>query len=481
MENNATYSQSIKNYLITNIVPRLASIILLPVFLRIVEVELWGEISFLVALQIVFVTLFSLGLESSGFRFFNNFSTEQKVTFINKINKKFFLTNLIFLLFIEFVFGVPFANYFGIDYGLPMRFTILTAVILSFTRIYLNFFRSQNRSEIIKISSYLESFLIPLSQILLMGLIIISYGFEDRMIVSAFFLGQLLGTFVKFSYLRRNLLKTFNQQNNDDLDPKSNDVSKFAWYGYMYSWFSLMLVWQDKFLLQKIYSFEKLAHYSTIYRLVDMHGVVIGTFVSTLGPFLWSLNKKNYEETEQLFSKVISISALTGALGVSLSVIIGPIILPEGYQFTISLVPSLAIGMVMGSYASLYGLLLEKNLKMNIRVFSIFMGAMLNLILILNWVTKYDLLGLAIATSLSYGLVFVINFLYAESRYKKLILNKYLATSGIVMLGFHFFYVDIWYMNLISIVICFTLGTFILKIINSIRETPGLELNIGKK
>ena len=40
MENNPTYSQSIKNYLITNIVPRLASIILLPVFLRIVEVEL---------------------------------------------------------------------------------------------------------------------------------------------------------------------------------------------------------------------------------------------------------------------------------------------------------------------------------------------------------------------------------------------------------------------------------------------------------
>ncbi len=51
--NDSKYSKITFNYLVSNFAPRIASLLLLPVFLRLMEINIWGEISLLLAFQIV--------------------------------------------------------------------------------------------------------------------------------------------------------------------------------------------------------------------------------------------------------------------------------------------------------------------------------------------------------------------------------------------------------------------------------------------
>ena len=59
---------------------------------------------------------------------------------------------------------------------------------------------------------------------------------------------------------------------------------------YVYALFSMLLVWQDRFFLSRYYTLEEVAEYSTVYRLVDLHGVFMGAFVAAFAPILWSIN-----------------------------------------------------------------------------------------------------------------------------------------------------------------------------------------------
>jgi O-antigen/teichoic acid export membrane protein len=127
----------------------------------------------------------------------------------------------------------------------------------------------------------------------------------------------------------------------------------------------MLLGWQDRFFLTKYYSLEEVAEYSTVYRLADLHGVFVSAFVAAFAPILWSVSNKNKKKSMELFKHIISVSSLLGCLGVCISVIIGPILLPPKYQAALVIIPYLAIGLIFGSFASLYGLILEYKALLN--------------------------------------------------------------------------------------------------------------------
>ncbi len=446
--NNSKYSKITFNYLLSNFAPRAASLLLLPVFLRLMEVSIWGEISLLLAFQIVFVNIFSWGLDSLGYRVFQDFDSDNKVEFINRTTKKFFIYNLIFLIILEFAINTKLTNFFNIDYGIPFRVTVLTAMLLSFTRLLTNLYKSINESVIVKNSIYIESLLIPVFQLLLVSLIIYFYGFEDRMIVSSYFIGQFLGTLLKVIYLKYKSSLLFSTKFQQSLTLSKKMQENYSNLSYIYALFSMLLAWQDRFFLTRYYSLEEVAEYSTVYKLTDLHGVFVGAFVTAFAPILWSVNNKNKKRSSSLFKSIISISALLGCLGVCLSIIIGPIILPLKYQSALTIVPYLSIGFIFGSYGSLYGLLLEKKYRVNIRILSIICGAFVNFLIIYLTIEDLEILGLAISTLAGYFTVFLINYIFAEQEYRKLLWNKDLIFSIFVISIFIIVYRDVWFLNL---------------------------------
>jgi len=433
------------------------------IFLRLMEINIWGEISILLAFQIVFVNIFSWGLDSLGHRVFQDLNIAKKNEFLGKTTKKFFIFNLFFLVILEFLVNKNLTNFFNIDYGIPFRLTVLTAILLSFTRLLTNLYKSINESVIVRNSIYIESVLVPVFQLFLVSLIIYFYGFDDRMIVSFYFIGQFLGTFVKTYYLKSSSNKLFAESRKSTLNLSKDIQNNYSNLSYLYVLFSMLLGWQDRFFLTKYYSLEEVAEYSTIYRLVDLHGVFIGAFATAFAPILWSVSNKNKKKSMKLFKYILSISSLLGCLGVCISVIIGPILLPPKYQAALVIVPYLAIGFIFGSFASMYGLLLEKNYRLNVRLYSMILGATVNFLLIYLTIGKYGIIGLSISTMIGYFVVFVVNYLYTDKIYKPLLLNKELLISIIIITVFIVFYKDVWFFNLFFLVLSvLVLGMMIL-------------------
>ena len=450
---NSKFSNITLNYLISNFAPRAASLLLLPVFLRLMEISIWGEISLLLAFQIVFVNIFSWGLDSLGHRVFQDFDSERKGEFINRISKKFFIYNLFFLIILEFALNTNLTSFFKIDYGIPFRMAVFTGILISYTRLLVNLYKSVNESTVVRNSIYVESILVPVFQLLLVTLIIYFYGFEDRMIVSSYFIGQFFGTLIKTLYLRYKSSILFSKTQKQTLNLSKKMQENYSNLSYIYALFSILLAWQDRFFLTRYYTLEEVAEYSTVYRLADLHGVFVGAFVSAFAPILWSVSNKNKKKSLDLFKSIISISSLLGCLGVCISVIIGPILLPPKYHSALAIIPYLSIGFIFGSYASLYGLLLEKKYKLNIRLVSMIFGASINFLIIYLTIGELGIQGLAISTLAGYFAVFLINYLYAEKDYKILLWNKELFISIFIISIFIIIYRDVWYFNLFFLVL----------------------------
>ena len=105
------------------------------------------------------------------------------------------------------------------------------------------------------------------------------------MLASAYFMGQLFGNALRMFYLARKL----NIQEDSRYKKSNASINRYALYGYFYSIFSVMLTWQDRLIIQYFFEADVVAHYSTVYRLTDLHGVVIGASISGLAPFFWKL------------------------------------------------------------------------------------------------------------------------------------------------------------------------------------------------
>ena len=176
----------------------------------------------------------------------------------------------------------------------------------------------------------------------------------------------------------------------------------------------------------------------------------------------------------ELFKHIISVSSLLGCLGVCISVIIGPILLPPKYQAALVIIPYLAIGLIFGSFASLYGLILEKNYRLNIRLYSMILGATVNFLLIYFTIGEYGIVGLSISTMIGYFVVFLVNYFYADKIFKPLLLNKELFISIIIIGAFIVFYRDVWFLNLFFLilsVLLLSMMIFLFKKIIKIQNT----------
>ena len=474
---NSKFTNITLNYMVSNFAPRAASLMLLPVFLRLMEISIWGEISLLLAFQIVFVNISSWGLDSLSYRVFQDFEDNKKNEFIKKITKKFIVYNLIFLTTLEFALNTNLTSIFKIDYGIPFRLTVLIGMLLSFTRLLTSLYKSINESVVIRNSVYLETFLIPTIQLLLVSLVIYFYGFEDRMIVTSYFVGQFFGTLAKVMYLKSKSSLLFSTVDKQTFNVSQKMQQNYSNLSYVYALFSMLLVWQDRFFLSRYYTLEEVAEYSTVYRLVDLHGVFMGAFVAAFAPILWSVNT-NKKQSLYLFKLIISLSSLLGCLGVCISTVIGPLILPLKYQEALVIIPYLAIGMIVGGLAGLYGLLLEKKFKVIIRVYSMAFGALVNFLVIYFTIEKFSILGLSFATASGYFIVFLINYFYADKEYKSLLRNREAFISFLIIGLFIVIYRDVWFLNLFFLTLSVLILGYMLYLLKKLLNIQNEDFQI---
>ncbi len=411
--NNSNFSSDTRNYLFNRIFPKLISIISVPILLRLIIPKFWGEIALLVGMQALVVGLISQGKTASMERYFTKMN--RKFAKLYSLKYLYISILLFFIIFtiLEVGFRLTFFNFFDLPYGLPLRFALLGSLLTAHNRFLISILRSNQES--LKVLKYNQLLAIstPVTQVLSVYFIISISDFQDRMIVSAYFFAQVLILLINnvslLNFIRKNInFKT--EVTNDNLEK----ISTYSNYTYLFIIFSSLINWADRYFI-KIYSSQiDVGLYDAVYRIVDILGVIVGSFMVAIAPILFSRKENNNNYFDNIKHQ-IEITFLLSLGGIFISPIAIEIILPSIYFTQIKIVPVLLLGLAFASSASVLTTIFDVNERKDLNLKGIAIGAILNIILNIILIPTYGTLGAAYAMLLSSLFWFLANLYFSKN------------------------------------------------------------------
>ena len=411
--NNSNFSSDTRNYLFNRIFPKLISIISVPILLRLIIPKFWGEIALLVGMQALVVGLISQGKTASMERYFTKMN--RKFAKLYSLKYLYISILLFFIIFtiLEVGFRLTFFNFFDLPYGLPLRFALLGSLLIAHNRFLISILRSNQES--LKVLKYNQLLAIstPVTQVLSVYFIILISDFQDRMIVSAYFFAQVLILLINnvslLNFIRKNInFKT--EVTNDNLEK----ISTYSNYTYLFIIFSSLINWADRYFI-KIYSSQiDVGLYDAVYRIVDILGVIVGSFMIAIAPILFSRKENNNNYFDNIKHQ-IEITFLLSLAGIFISPIAIEIILPSIYFTQIKIVPVLLLGLAFASSASVLTTIFDVNERKDLNLKGIAIGAILNIILNIILIPTYGTLGAAYAMLLSSLFWFLANLYFSKN------------------------------------------------------------------
>jgi len=412
MVRNSNFPEDTRNYLINRIFPKFISIISVPVLLRLINPTFWGEVALLVGMQSLIVGLISQGKSASMERYFSKmtraFARKYSLRYLN-ISISIFIA--IFVL-IEIGFNFNYFNFFDLPYGLPLRFALIGSLLIAHNRFLISILRSNQQS--IKVLKYnqLLSISTPVTQVVFVYFIISISDYQDRMIVSAYFFAQvlilLLNNFSLLFFIR-NKINFENLERNQSL----KKISSYSNYTYLFIIFSSLINWSDRYFI-KIYSSQiDVGLYDAVYRVLDILGVIVGTFMVAISPILFS-REKNDNKYFLNIKQQIEITFLLALAGVFISPIAIELLLPEAYFSQIKIVPILLLGLAFASSASVVTTIFDVNERKDLNLKGIVVGTVVNIILNIILIPDLGTLGAAYAMLFSGFIWFLSNLFFTK-------------------------------------------------------------------
>jgi len=412
MVRNSNFPKDTRNYLINRIFPKFISIISVPVLLRLINPTFWGEVALLVGMQSLIVGLISQGKSASMERYFSKmtraFARKYALRYLN-ISISIFIAIFVF---IEIGFNFNYLKFFDLPYGLPLRFALIGSLLIAHNRFLISILRSNQQS--IKVLKYnqLLSISTPVTQVLFVYFIISISDYQDRMIVSAYFFAQvlilLLNNFSLLFFIR-NKINFENFEENQSL----KKISSYSNYTYLFIIFSSLINWADRYFI-KIYSSQvDVGLYDAVYRVLDILGVIVGTFMVAISPILFS-REQNDNKYFLNIKQQIEITFLLALAGVFISPIAIELLLPEVYFSQIKIVPILLLGLAFASSASVVTTIFDVNERKDLNLKGIIVGTVVNIILNIILIPDFGTLGAAYSMLIAGFIWFLSNLFFTR-------------------------------------------------------------------
>ena len=326
--------------------PKALSIIILPVLLRLVKPELWAEITLLLAIQLLLSYFFTRGDERSLLKY----SSEDNLIYISIAN--LFKICLIGLVIFE-ILGYFFNEFpFSLEYGLPFRFMFLSTILVAVNKLLLAKLRSDEKSKEIFYSSFIDSLLIQLLQLVSIAIVVSYDGFDSRVIVTVFFLSQLIGNVIKFFYFRNKLSLKINKIFNYFKTQQKLEFIKFSNISFLILISNYLLTWQDRYFVEILFGLKKLGVYSVTTRLSNLGMVFISSLIIAAYSKYWPQDSKTHSDgnIENATKDIFQISALTFSIIMLITATVGDYVLPVAYLESIRLIGYSAIAVFLQTY-----------------------------------------------------------------------------------------------------------------------------------
>ena len=409
-------------YSISTIIPKVLSILIIPLLLRLITPSNWGIVSLLLVLQQIFLILFNHGLSMNLFKNYDKENLSKNVLFRVFIEVSLFFSVTYFIIY-----------YFNISELLNLKFNPLSWMLIA---TYI-----QTLNELLRVVSrifekpkqfltmvILERIFTVGVQFLLVFREVLVVGYNSSGIPSVFFIGSFLGsifTTLLFSYFFYTLIKNINSQNtflrgNELLITLTiTNLSMF------------LIAWFDRFVILNYLDYKALGIYSAYDSLARILRIAVEgfLFLYTAKAFSDISEKKLHELSQQ----IIKLGFNFLILGILITNLFINIILIQDYVSYSKIIFPLALSYFLLIYVSIFQNHLVKGEKFKSLMFTAISACCLNIILNYVLVPQFGIQGSAFGTLVS-AFVISVSYVYISGYYKKLEFLEYLYSVIVIIL-----------------------------------------------
>ncbi|MCZ2845869.1 MAG: flippase, partial [Candidatus Bathyarchaeota archaeon] len=287
-------------------------------------------------------------------------------------------------------------------FALAIPFTTLTTMLVFSTQGF----------KIMKYRVFVREIFEP-SLRLIMVIILFIFGWKLYGVIFAYLIPGIFGTLLAFYYLK----KIFPQITRGEVLPiyETKKLLDFSWPLLLVQFFGLTILWTDTLMLGFFKTFKDVGIYSAAQRTALLGSIIMISFNSIFAPVISDLyNRRELNKLNNLFKTVAKwiftfsfpIFLLMIFFAKSILNIFGSEFIPGATCLII-----LSIGWLIHSSTGSVGQMITMTGRPKLNLMNVTGVLISNIILNLLLIPKYGILGAAIATAISLGLINMITIL----------------------------------------------------------------------
>lgn len=426
-------------FTIGNFASKFISFFLIPIYTHVLSTADYGIIDLISTICLVLVPLLSFNIAESIMRFGLDKKEEYSTKILVIANKSFIVSIIIGLILFPVLLLIKSISKFSI-------LIYLYFVSLVGTQIYLAVLKGQEKLKVYTIGNVLDTFLIAICNIIL--LIGLKKGIEG------YFIAYIISNIIVliYAFILSGAYKEINKKMDVDLYKKMVKYSvvliptSFMWW---------IMNSSDRIMVNSMVSTSANGIYAISYKLPTLISSIIGIFTQA---WLFSaISEKNSSDSELYTNKVFKMLFIFSSfICISLLLVTKPFMkfyvsdsFYEGWKY----VPFLAIGVVFQSLATFISTSYNVYKDNKGFLYSGITGAIVNIVLNFILIPKFKVYGAALATCVSYIIVYIYRLIDTR-KYVKIHTNKayFYITYFIFIVSLVFMYLDFYVSELLLLI-----------------------------
>ena len=404
-------------YTVGSVFNRLLPFLLLPVYTLYFQPAEYGTFSLVYSFWFFIAVFYLYGMETSFQKYFIEAKTiEEKRAIYSSSLIMVFFSSVLFSAAVYFLaepIALKLTSQSSNAYLIRLlAFILVIDALYRFPMILIN---SLQRS---KLYSVINAFAVVLNVLVNIVLIIFL-----KMGIEAIFYSYLIS--YSFVFVISSLFSAKYLKFEFDLS-KVKTLFKFAHQFLYYGLFLVSIDLVDRFILEYFKGSAEVGIYSACYRIGIVMNLVITGFKVAWTPFF--LNLKDKDDNREIFSKVFTYFCFGGLivfLAFSLLAddlvkvnIAGYTLLNENYWGGLTIIPYILLAYLFsGLYLNLNVASFFQN-KIKYLIISSAVGCFTNIILNLILIPPFSIIGAAVATTVSYFLMFLVLYFYSQKIFR---------------------------------------------------------------
>ena len=386
-------------YFFASFFPKIISIIILPVILRLITAENWGKISLILIFQQVIGTVIHHGIST---RLMNN-NLNQKIS-KNEVYLSYFelLITTLFTLLLVYITNLN--TLFSVTFN-PLFWATTAVFFQNITSIQKTIFKINEKNNDYFFITFFETLSLLSFQFIFLLREINLVGYQSSGIPSSYFIGGCISGLVIVMLFQFRIELILNWNTNFVFKNIFN--KKISTTVTLDSSMLFLIAWSDRFFIKELSNLQLVGIYSVYDSLSRLLRVSLEGLLNLITTnFYLRKNTENY--LNSLITDLKSISKYFAILGVITLSFIGEFILPENYtKFTTLIIP-LAVTYHLQNLISIEKNYLIKSKKFKKLLVAVFIGLIVNLVLNFFLIKEYSIYGAALATFFSTLIMFLL-------------------------------------------------------------------------